>query len=301
MVTGTASEHAQRPRTGLSLAAGLTSLHCSLALVGGLSCADALNIPSDPRLAEEAPQSNGAETSQTEVVAAASALPSLGGGSPPPLTSSSGESGPGDLELVAVAEVTPASGMNSQGDTTEPVSDVAAEQVFADAGVVALDAGSTIEPQAPDVCGGLAVLGPNDRCFAVQNELLAWPDARLACQARGAEWDLASIRSDEVSLFVAELTAEELWIGASDLEVEGTWLWVDDGSNFWLGDAEDGQAQDGFYVNWNSSEPNGRGNSGCARTVPNSEAAWADLECEFERAALCQGPRPELVDGGVTR
>jgi hypothetical protein len=107
---------------------------------------------------------------------------------------------------------------------------------------------------------------------------------------------LASIRDDAVNQFMVALGAEEAWIGASDADTEGLWLWVGDGTPWWRGNGATGSAIGAAYENWNSDEPNGGNNSDCARLVfttnaaPNPPPAWADLECFELLRSVCDGP-----------
>jgi len=166
------------------------------------------------------------------------------------------------------------------------------EEERSDAGAPALDAGA---PPVPG-CREPESLGPNGRCFVVTSTLLSWADARVECRARGPGWDLASIRDDAVNQFMGDLGAEEAWIGASDAESEGLWLWVGDGTPFWRGNGATGGAIGAAYENWNSDEPNGANTSACARLVfttnaaPNPPPAWADLECFELLRSVCDGP-----------
>jgi hypothetical protein len=54
--------------------------------------------------------------------------------------------------------------------------------------------------------------------------------ARSSCQARGNGWDLASVRSAEVSAFLGAAITFEGWLLASDVASEGNWVWLDDGA-----------------------------------------------------------------------
>jgi hypothetical protein len=150
----------------------------------------------------------------------------------------------------------------------------------------------------PPACAIDELQGPNDHCYFFDARTASWSAARSACQARGAGWELVSVRSEADSTFLAEQLAFEAWIGASDAVLEGAWLWVVDGRLFWLGDGS-GQAFGGAYVNWSSGEPNGGATSDCARAVPrspdssNPDARWADLDCDLLRGAVCEAfPAP---------
>jgi hypothetical protein len=127
--------------------------------------------------------------------------------------------------------------------------------------------------------------------------LLAWSDARTSCLARGSGWDLAAIRDEATNEFLTRVVPVETWIGASDAEREGIWVWVSDGTPFWSGNGLEGNALNDAFENWNSDEPNGAGNSDCARLVRLGNAAagspytWADRECFEPRGSVCEGPR----------
>lgn len=160
-----------------------------------------------------------------------------------------------------------------------------------DAGVGAADAA----PLGP--CLTDERLGPNGNCYFVQATPATWATARQACLAHAQGWDLASVRSAADAAFLGQLLTIEAWIGASDAENEGTWLWINDGAPFWIGGA-DGVPADDAYTNWNATEPNGATTTNCARALPpagpgasNGDAPWADLDCEQQRGAVCEGPR----------
>jgi lectin-like protein len=159
------------------------------------------------------------------------------------------------------------------------------------------DAGSPL-PAPADAgvqgpCAAGELVGPDEHCYFIQSVALAWDAARSGCQARGASWDLAVVRTEAESTFLAAEIAAEVWLGATDTASEGNWSWVTDSAPFWVG-AGTGAAVDGAYTNWNSTEPNGGVTTNCLRALPNSfgsptpNAPWADLPCEQLRASVCE-------------
>ncbi|KAJ8352921.1 hypothetical protein AAFF_G00136630 [Aldrovandia affinis] len=66
----------------------------------------------------------------------------------------------------------------------------------------------------------------NSTCYYFSTERKSWKDSRIDCLKQGA--DLVIIESKEKQDFIFKDTREGYyWIGLSDSETEGTWLWVD--------------------------------------------------------------------------
>jgi hypothetical protein len=151
-------------------------------------------------------------------------------------------------------------------------------------------------PTTPTPCAVGELEGPDGSCFFLDATARTFFAARNACQARGSGWDLASVRSAEVSALLGAELGFEAWLVASDVASEGVWLWLDDGSTFWQGGAT-GAPIDGAYANWNATEPNGGTTTNCLRALPrsagsaNPDAPWADLACSALRGGICKGPQ----------
>ncbi|KAJ8387776.1 hypothetical protein AAFF_G00150770 [Aldrovandia affinis] len=65
----------------------------------------------------------------------------------------------------------------------------------------------------------------NSKCYYFSTEEKSWMDSRRDCLKQGA--DLVIIEEEEQE-FISKHTREDYyWIGLSDSETEGTWLWVD--------------------------------------------------------------------------
>jgi hypothetical protein len=271
------TRYSRQARTARSIAA---------LCLGTAGCADVLDLPDHPRLEQETAASprparaQQAATPESDVASSGENLTARRDadvaarpGEGQPTSSRSDESGPNAL-----------SGPSPQ--TQQPET--------ADAGApptrpAPLDATSPADPTPAAVCAASGVVGPNGSCFATLATARTWVASRESCRALGAGWDLASIRSAEVNRFLTELLTGETWIGASDGRVEGTWIWVDDGTAFWRGDAT-GNALDAAFPTWSRSQPNGEANADCARLVPDAAGVWGDLPCAELRAAVCEGP-----------
>ena len=78
-----------------------------------------------------------------------------------------------------------------------------------------------------------------------------------------------------------------VWIGGSDLAVEGEWRWMD-GALFWLGDAS-GSAQNGLFSAWYATQPSGQEPRDCAALDGNT-LGWYDLDCAIPQPYACESP-----------
>jgi hypothetical protein len=186
----------------------------------------------------------------------------------------------------------PSAGTSGSGCTASPTCSAIDDEPD-DAGLeapedAAVDAGPALAPR-PLACQADEALGPNGNCYVAVAALLPWPEARSACQARGAGFDLTTIRSPADGDFLKTLPPREVWVGGSDLTLEGTWAWVSDGFEFWRGEGADGVPLNGAFAPWFDDEPNGEDSSDCLRVL--IDGTWTDLECGEERASICEGPQ----------
>jgi hypothetical protein len=102
-----------------------------------------------------------------------------------------------------------------------------------------------------------------------------WEAARALCRSRGA--DLVIIETEEENTFLAESGNPASWIGLSDADTEGTFLWVNGKSV--------------TTSSWNEGEPNDSGGvEDCVGLFTSGEAAgtWNDFDCGSERAFVCE-------------
>ncbi|KAJ8337083.1 hypothetical protein SKAU_G00383030 [Synaphobranchus kaupii] len=124
------------------------------------------------------------------------------------------------------------------------------------------------------------------RCFMFVKEKRSWADSELIseaslpqmnCQKLGG--NLASVHTEDDYSFLKDLvkkldaTAPSFWIGMSDCQKEGTWMW------------SDGTRVD--FTLWNPGEPNNVGEEDCVQgNWPNSNG-WNDLSCGRDLGSVC--------------
>ncbi len=102
-----------------------------------------------------------------------------------------------------------------------------------------------------------------------------WEAARAFCQSRGA--DLVTIETEDENAFLAESGNPTSWIGLSDTDTEGTFLWVN--------------GKSATISPWNEGEPNDSGGvEDCVGLFTSGETAgtWNDFDCGSERAFICE-------------
>ncbi|KAA8578972.1 hypothetical protein FQN60_007011, partial [Etheostoma spectabile] len=99
-----------------------------------------------------------------------------------------------------------------------------------------------------------------------------WQESRDAYLQKGA--DLVIVNSKEEQDFIIKFK-NEMWIGLTDSETEGTWKWVD------------GTPLNESYCN--SGEPNGGKVENCLEIrYFDSENSWNDLSCSNSRNWICE-------------
>lgn len=135
----------------------------------------------------------------------------------------------------------------------------------------------TEEPAGPAETAACLERFRGDHRYLVCLGEASWADARAACQGAGS--DLAVLDDPAEAAWalqtVQAVTGRSLWVGLSDLDVEGDFAWVDG-------------KKPGFAA-WNPGEPNDWGEGeDCAELQPSG--GWNDLPCHWTLPALCEDP-----------
>ncbi|MFP3155568.1 leucine-rich repeat protein [Lachnospiraceae bacterium ZAX-1] len=119
----------------------------------------------------------------------------------------------------------------------------------------------------------------NGHTYKLYNDILNWDKAKEISEQLGGH--LATITSEEEQVAVSALLKAEqreyYWLGASDAESEGKWVWVT-GETF-------------SYTNWEPGQPNDWNGAQDYANILSSRATWGDagdettgigFVCEFE-------------------
>ncbi|KAJ8361792.1 hypothetical protein AAFF_G00420490 [Aldrovandia affinis] len=117
----------------------------------------------------------------------------------------------------------------------------------------------------------------NSTCYYFSTGRKSWDDSRSACLKQGA--DLMIIESKEEQDFIYNHTGTSVyWIGLSDSETEGIWLWVD------------GTPLQKDKAFWATGEPNDHRSEDCAATgrVRGGGGGWADERCHRLLRSVCE-------------
>lgn len=133
------------------------------------------------------------------------------------------------------------------------------------------------------ICPPCAEVEEGDRKYQLCDTIRSWSEARAFCQSQGM--DLLVLNSSQESTFIQSQMAQRLsitdfWLGLSDLETEGSFVWVD-GSPL-------------TSSNWSSGEPNDSGGEDCAQIF--SGGLWNDLPCGYSLPAVCESPCEAGID-----
>jgi hypothetical protein len=139
------------------------------------------------------------------------------------------------------------------------------------------------------VPAGCAAATFNGHDYLLCTTLLSQPAAAAECAAQGML--LAKIETSAENDWIPmallgpgvfDTIDTWIWIGASDIATEGSWLWPD-GTLFY----ENGAAINGAFESWAPSEPNNAGqNEHCA--IPHVTHKWTDYGCSAPHHFACE-------------
>nr|XP_055063218.1 CD209 antigen-like protein C [Misgurnus anguillicaudatus] len=108
--------------------------------------------------------------------------------------------------------------------------------------------------------------------YFISSEEKSWTESRRYCRERRA--DLIIINNKEEQDFIQKNSGnDKLWIGLTDIAVEGRWKWIN------------GNTLNSGFRFWASKEPNGGKGENC---VVSSSSGWSDYPCTDTFKWICE-------------
>ncbi|XP_038164303.1 CD209 antigen-like protein D [Cyprinodon tularosa] len=124
-------------------------------------------------------------------------------------------------------------------------------------------------------------------CYYFSNNTSTWTESRDSCRRLGG--DLVKIDSREEQMFLERIVKEKMtndedsfWIGLTDSEKEGSWVWVD------------GSPLKESLSFWGNNQPDGKGGRpesevDCVRTKKRENSIkWFDRYCKERLRSICE-------------
>ncbi|XP_071170304.1 perlucin-like [Mytilus edulis] len=131
-----------------------------------------------------------------------------------------------------------------------------------------------------------------ESCYKEFGIRATWAEASMICKVYGGY--LANIDTDQEQLYVASYLARlgkdafipgKFWLGGSDIQTEGIWVWTHGNDQF-------------VFTNWQSGEPsNSQGIENCVEFEFSTNFKWNDNDCQDRLNFLCEIPsnQPQII------
>ncbi|KAL3841961.1 hypothetical protein ACJMK2_020037 [Sinanodonta woodiana] len=126
-------------------------------------------------------------------------------------------------------------------------------------------------------------------CYHISHDREEWASAEFMCHTMGGylveinNADEGHFLEHQVKLF--NFSEGQTWIGATDILVEGDWVWADSQTSL----------SSRAYTNWLAGEPNNLGRNENCLSLFNS-GLWNDEDCDTHFHYICEKqPIHELV------
>ncbi|XP_035829274.1 C-type lectin domain family 4 member K isoform X2 [Aplysia californica] len=115
-------------------------------------------------------------------------------------------------------------------------------------------------------------------CYKVFEEKTTWADARKKCESLGGF--LAEIHNNVSLEYMKRVVVKDtpdLWLGATDQDKEGTWMWVTSNKPLSVGD-------------WGNGQPDNAGNREHCMEIRKvfGGKRWNDRPCDLKLGYICQ-------------
>jgi hypothetical protein len=128
-------------------------------------------------------------------------------------------------------------------------------------------------PDARPCVEGHQNMVANGRCYMWFDQDREWDDAVSDCAGLGAHLVTVGDAAENTLVQALGASAGYVWLGASDLVLEGSWIWVD--------------GVPSSYTNWSSGQPdNGSGTEDCVYML--ADGRWNDDQCGHGVRYVCE-------------
>ncbi|XP_058863057.1 low affinity immunoglobulin epsilon Fc receptor-like isoform X1 [Acipenser ruthenus] len=110
-------------------------------------------------------------------------------------------------------------------------------------------------------------------CYYFSKQTKNWMESKDECERKASHLIIIKDQ-DQLDFVFGQMKGNNFWIGLSDKDIEGNWIWVD-GSNVTI-------------PFWSSGEPNNANtNEDCVEVLPN-QATWNDISCDQLKHFVCE-------------
>ncbi|CAC5411740.1 unnamed protein product [Mytilus coruscus] len=119
----------------------------------------------------------------------------------------------------------------------------------------------------------------SNHCYLFVYEKVTWKHAKVECQNKGGR--LVKIDNNDEDSWLTSVLKDEVWMGMSDIQIEGYWIWDFDMSSL-------------SFNQWHPGEPNGGGRENCGlyckQRCKQSSFVWNDAVCSLVYGYVCEKP-----------
>ncbi|KAI3365718.1 hypothetical protein L3Q82_010159 [Scortum barcoo] len=131
-----------------------------------------------------------------------------------------------------------------------------------------------------------------NKCYYFSSRTLTWSSSRAWCQTQGGDLLIINTEPEQSFIFESSLALQQdgtrLWIGMTDAQQEGDWLWVDGSpvtsdNQYWLSRPGLGTEPD----DWRLDDPLGE-DCGHIDTHENALKSWMDGSCKLSYRWICE-------------
>ncbi|KAM9837885.1 uncharacterized protein ACBR49_018508 [Aulostomus maculatus] len=129
------------------------------------------------------------------------------------------------------------------------------------------------------------------KCYHFSTRALTWRSSRAWCRTQGGDLLIINSEPEQKFVFESSRTVEgggRLWVGMTDMEVEGDWRWVDGSAvasdeQYWLSRPGMSTEPD----DWKQDDPHGE-DCGHIDTSENPLRSWMDGSCMVAYRWICE-------------